>query len=134
MDAGGIDLPPTRVDQGEVAPCPVRRILHTIASNPRDVLHNSLAAAQDAVDQSGFAHVGPTDHRHDRKGSESRPVPVGTGRPAINQRDVLFGEFEVVQSRPEGGFDQRAGVDVGRDLTEGIWGVRGHTCPSATRT
>lgn len=52
------------VHQHELATIPVRVVRDTVTGDARNILHHGLPAAQDAVDQRGFADVRTTHHRH----------------------------------------------------------------------
>ena len=56
--------PAAGVDQHELTTIPVRVVRDAIAGDARNVLHHGLPAAQDAVDQRGFADVRTTHHCH----------------------------------------------------------------------
>ncbi len=67
LQAFRVRLPPAGVLNGEAVPGPGGVVGHPVAGHPGQILHDGLAAAQDAVHQSRFADVGPPDDGHHRR-------------------------------------------------------------------
>ena len=85
LQPAGVRLPAAGVDEGEPPSVPECVVGDPVAGHARHVLHDGLAAAQDAVDQRRLADVGPADDRDDRRGRDfiraahrTRPVPART--------------------------------------------------------
>jgi hypothetical protein len=57
----GVGLPAAGVDDGEAAAVPLGVVGDAVAGHAGHVLDDRLAAADDAVDQGGFAYVGAAD-------------------------------------------------------------------------
>jgi hypothetical protein len=104
VDAGGVDLPPTGVDEGEAPPDPLGVVGDPVAGHPGDVLDDRLAPADDAVDEGRLADVGPADHGDDRQRARcglGLEVVVVT----VEQRAVLVAELEVLETDAQGSLD-----------------------------
>lgn len=87
-------LPPARVDEREAARVPLRLVRHTVARDARSVLHDRLATAEDAVDESALAHVRAADDREHRQGRHRDDAVLPDGR-ALEQVEVVVIEVVV---------------------------------------
>ena len=80
-------IPATRVDQDEALAVPFSLIGHPVARDTGDVLHYCLTPTDDAIDQSGLAHVGTTHH------SQHRPAVLAALVGQIGKIVVEFTEL-----------------------------------------
>lgn len=86
VDALRVGLPAAGVDDGEPATQPLGLVRHAVAGDAGSVLHDGLAAPEDAVHERGLAHVrAPHDRDHRQRGQ------------------VLDAVAGVLQTREEGG-------------------------------
>ena len=67
---GRVDLEAAGVDDDEPPPVPVGVAVHPVARRAGPVLDDRLAAADEAVEQRGLAHVGAADD-----GDDGQPRP-----------------------------------------------------------
>ncbi len=65
VDAGDVDLPAARVDEGEPAAGPLGGVADAVARHAGRVLDDGLAAPEDAVDERGLADVRTPDDGED---------------------------------------------------------------------
>jgi hypothetical protein len=110
MDAGGVDLPAAGVHEGEPGAGPLGVIGHPVTGHPGNILDHSLAAAQDPVDQRRLANIGPADDRHHRHGAGRLGVGVLLVL-AVEQREVLIVELELVQAHAQGTLNRQV-IDI----------------------
>ena len=131
--------PAAGVDHPEGAAVPLRDEFLAVAGDPGLLLHDRFAAADEAVDERGLAHVGPSDHRDDgqrtdvrltspslrrrpghampdgRRAQRTRDAPsvptTSTGRGQIGQREAV--EESVLGQHDVGQQHPRVGRDRG---------------------
>ena len=101
VDALGVRVPATGVLHPESPASPLAEVGDAVAGHAREVLHHGLAAADEAVDQRGLAHVRPAHDRHGAQGlalglispehAEGflHGVPVGAAVVCAEQVEVL---------------------------------------------
>ena len=119
VEAGHVHLPAAGVDDGEAAPGPLRGVGDPVAGDTGGVLNDGLAAAQDPVDQSRLAHVGPADDGQDRQPGLDA-VTGGQAAVGLQEGEVLLIELVVGQARAHGLGPQ---VLLGVPLGGGVGGL-----------
>ena len=67
VDALGIWLPATGVNESELTFHPLCLVVHAVAGHTRSVFHYCFTATDNAVNQSRLTHVGTTNHGQHRK-------------------------------------------------------------------
>ena len=62
-----LGIPPTGIDEHEALGVPLRLMHNTVAGDAGNILHHSLTATDDPIDQSRLADIGTTHHGENRE-------------------------------------------------------------------
>ena len=96
IQALDVNFPAAGVHQRKVAPSPLCGVGHAVAGHAGRVLHDGLAASEDAVDQRGLTDVGAPDDGEDRQARRDVAEIVDLNL-ARQQREILFVQVELVE-------------------------------------